>query len=90
MKGTMKASTRDVEQLVAKLRRIKRKGVRPLSPQEAVEQFLAEAREIGPGHYELTLRIGGAEGRTLGELIEAGRWEDALDAVRRVQAGSFW
>ena len=90
MKGTMKASTRDVEQLVARLRNIKRKEVRPLSPREVVEQFLAEAREIGKEHYELTLEIGGAEGRTLGELIEAGRWKDALDAVRRVQAGSFW
>jgi len=91
MNGTLKASARNVEQLVAELCAIKRKMViKPVSPQEVVEQFLAEAREIGKEHYELTLRIGGAEGRTLGELIEAGRWEDALDAVRRVQGGSFW
>jgi len=91
MNGTMKASARDVEQLVAELRAIKRKKViKPASPQEVVKQFLAEARKIGKEHYELTLEIGGAEGKTLGELIQAGRWEDALDAVRRVQAGSFW
>jgi len=34
--------------------------IKPVSPREVVEQFLAEAREIGKEHYELTLRIGGA------------------------------
>jgi hypothetical protein len=82
---------RSMEEAIAALREVKpRKVVKRVSPREVVEQFLAEAREIGEDHYRLTLRIGGIEGKTLGELIEAGRWEDAMDAVRRVQAGNFW
>ena len=62
-----------------------RHGVEAVSPEQEVQQWLAEKEKLGKKHYELVLNLGDDEGKkTLRELVEGERWDEALQIIHRV------
>ena len=62
-----------------------RHGVEAVSPEQEVQQWLAEKKKLGKKHYELVLNLGDDEGKkTLRELVEGERWDEALQIIHRV------